>query len=482
MIIVKEYIDEGISAYSGKTRPDYEAMINYAIEDREIKHILVHDASRFSRNKYLSSADKGKLMQHGVTVIPVSSPYDPTTPEGVWRDSIDDAMAQTTSMNIGLHVTKGMVENASRRDPESGYCYKNGGRAPYGYRNKGLYIGQGQRKDNYKLLWEIDPETAPILRKMVVDWRIAEGLSYHQIRDRLNELNILNPSGTTWICSSISQMFREDRLMQYNGYFYWNKAAKRGIKGQTRKDKSDWIIVENAHPAIITVEEVEAALALARSRQPRTAAISSFNSPWALTGLNLEGNSFFTCKRCGGNMSGHNNPRGGTYSCGNYHYRGKVACTNKHSVRRPLLEKNLLQKIEENFGSPDVLDSWIKDINSNFGSELKTYNQSIKSLKNEMKKVDDLIEKTFLAFDKGLDIDLCNERLAKQKSQKQEINDKLGKLQKEQPKPISIDVHKAKAMLNDLKKIYENGTNEQKRTLFKTYIRRMQFDPDTNIG
>lgn len=35
-------------------------------------------------------------------------------------------------------------------------------------------------------------------------------------------------------------------------------------------------------------------------------------------------------------------------------------------------------------------------------------------------------------------------------------------------------------MLNDLKKIYENGSNEQKRTLFKTYIRRMQFDPDTN--
>ena len=401
MVVLEEYVDEGISAYNDTKRPDFEAMIRHSKVDKEIIHILVHEAFRFFRNKYRSSAVKGELLQHGVTVIPVNSPYDPTTIEGVWRDSIDDTMAQTTSMIIGQHVTKGMVENASRRDPESGYCYKNGGRAPYGYRNKALYIGQGQRKDNYKLLWEIDPDTAPILHKMVVDWRNGEGLSYHQIRDRLNELNIPNPSGKTWICSSISQMFREDRLKQYAGYYYWNKTAKRGIIGQTRKDKSEWIIVENAHPAIITDEEVEAALALARSRQPRTAAISSFNSKWALTGLNLEGNSFFTCKRCGGNMSGHNDPRGGTYSCGNYHYRGKVACTNKHSVRRPLLEKNLLQKIEENFGSPDALDSLISELNSHLSSELESYQKSIKSIEKEMKKNEDLIEETFSAFVKG---------------------------------------------------------------------------------
>jgi hypothetical protein len=36
-------------------------------------------------------------------------------------------------------------------------------------------------------------------------------------------------------------------------------------------------------------------------------------------------------------------------------------------------------------------------------------------------------------------------------------------------------------MFNNLKQIYENGTNEQKRTLFKTYIRRMEFfDPESN--
>ncbi|HVJ49633.1 recombinase family protein [Desulfitobacterium sp.] len=93
MIVLEEYRDEGISAYNGTKRPDFEAMIRHAKEDKEIKHILVHDSSRFSRHKYRSSSIKGELQQHGVTVILVNSPYDPTTIEGVWRDSIDEAMA-----------------------------------------------------------------------------------------------------------------------------------------------------------------------------------------------------------------------------------------------------------------------------------------------------------------------------------------------------------------------------------------------------
>jgi hypothetical protein len=57
---------------------------------------------------------------------------------------------------------------------------------------------------------------------------------------------------------------------------------------------------------------------------------------------------------------------------------------------------------------------------------------------------------------------------------------KLDNAKKDQPKPIAIDPNKARDMFNNLKQIYEHGTNEQKRTLFKTYIRRMEFDPESN--
>lgn len=91
-------------------------------------------------------------------VIPVSSPYDPTTTEGLWRESIDDALSMTTSKTIADHTMKGMKENATRRDPETGYCYKNGGTPPYGYALKHVVTGKDSRgKDITKSLWELDP-------------------------------------------------------------------------------------------------------------------------------------------------------------------------------------------------------------------------------------------------------------------------------------------------------------------------------------
>ncbi len=72
MDIVEDYIDEGISAYhdEGK-RIAFNAMIQHATSELGIKHILVHDTSRFFRNKYKSAAFKSELYKNGVTVISV---------------------------------------------------------------------------------------------------------------------------------------------------------------------------------------------------------------------------------------------------------------------------------------------------------------------------------------------------------------------------------------------------------------------------
>lgn len=201
----------------------------------------MHDASRFYRNKYKSAAVKGELLKYGVTVIPVTSPYDPRTVDGMWRESIDETMAMTSSMVTAFHTIKGMAENASKRDPETGFCYKNGGRAPYGYMLKRIFVGKDRRgKDKLKSLWEINPETAPILRKIVVDWRIGEGLSYTKIRDRLNSRNIPGPEGKPWGTSTLVEILRGNRLNQYAGIYYWNK-EDHNTPGKRFKDKKEWV-------------------------------------------------------------------------------------------------------------------------------------------------------------------------------------------------------------------------------------------------
>lgn len=481
MAIVKDYVDEGVSAYhdEGK-RLGFKSLIQHAISDPEISKILIHDTSRFFRNKYKSYAIKGELSKYGVTVTSVTNPYDTHTVDGVWRESIEETMAMTSSMVTAFHVIKGMSENASKRDPETGYCYKNGGRAPYGYMLKRVHVGKDRRgKDCYKCLWEVNPETAPILRQIVIDWRIGERLSYKGIRDRLNSLKIPGPEGKPWGTSTLVEMLRENRLLQYTGIYYWNK-EDHSTKGKRYKDKGEWIVVPNAHPAILTTEEANAALALTLSRQPRTPAARSYDSRWLLTGLNLEGRPFFTCKICGGNIIGVSRSKhhSGKYCCGTHHYKGNAGCKNSLRINSYSIESMLLSKIESLFGNADSIDDLVKKLNARVNSEIEIHTNAIAAIEKDIQSVERQIEFTFEAFAKGLDPEICRERIERLKAQRIELVNKLEHLKRQRPIPLTIDPEKAREFFVNIKKVFESGTNEQKRTLYKTYIRCMELDPD----
>ncbi len=105
-------------------------------------------------------------------------------------------------------------------------------------------------------------------------------------------------------------------------------------------------------------------------------------------------------------------------------------------------------------------------------------NQSITATEKDLHDIAQQIETTFLAMSKEIDAELCNERLTKLKYQRIELTAKLEQLKKDQPQPLAIDPLKARAFFLDIRNIYNAGTNEQKRTLFKTYIRNMILDPE----
>lgn len=483
--VVYEYVDEGISAYKDDSkRLAFTQMIEHAKASNDINYILVHEFSRFSRDKYHSASIKGELKKAGVRVIATSLPYDTTTISGSLLESIDEGFAQMTSMQISEHTMKGMKENATKRDPESGYCFKNGGRAPYGYSLKRIPAGKdkkGQQKN--KLLWEVDPETSKILRMIIVDWRIGEGLSNIKIRDRLNEKGIPGPEGKHWSDSTIREMLVENRLEQYTGIYYWNK-EDRNTPGKRYKDKSEWIKIDNAHPAIITPEEAEAALAITKSRQPRTPAARSYNSPWPLTGLNTWGEKLFTCNKCGKSMKGIKSGVNDSYSyyvCSSFYNKGKTACDNNKRINRSKIEKELLEEIKKAFGTPANTSKQFSKLNKKLNSELEAYNSTLNNKLKEIESIDDDIEFTFQALKNGLDTDTCNQRIEKLKNKKAEAEAAINRIKLEKPQAININPNQAKKLFEDLYKLYDVGTNEQKSMLFKTYIKKLIFDPDLSI-
>jgi site-specific DNA recombinase len=125
--IVREFVDEGISAYApADKRPGFCEMISFCRKN-DVTFILVHKLDRFSRNREESILFKGLLRKHGVQVKSVSETFDPESPQGFLYEGMIEVINQFYSMNLATETLKGMRENASRG-------WVNGGVAPYGYR------------------------------------------------------------------------------------------------------------------------------------------------------------------------------------------------------------------------------------------------------------------------------------------------------------------------------------------------------------
>ena len=86
-----------------------------------------------------------ELRRAGVEVLSVTGPPVEDTAAGVYMAAITFAKNEAYSKKVAFHTRKGCRANVQTRDPETGWCYKNGGQAPFGYRSERLQRGEVKR-------------------------------------------------------------------------------------------------------------------------------------------------------------------------------------------------------------------------------------------------------------------------------------------------------------------------------------------------
>lgn len=124
------------------------------------------------------------------------------------------------------------------------------------------------------------------------------------------------------------------------GIYNKKQFAKSG-KGKI-KDKSEWIIVENAHPALLTKGEFESLQFLRQFKIKRKGTISRFQSN--NSHLLIGNPEVFTCKSCGSKIISS----GDVYTCGRYNSNGKKGCGAPYfSVDSQWLETKVISEIEK---------------------------------------------------------------------------------------------------------------------------------------
>jgi site-specific DNA recombinase len=276
-------------------------------------------------------------------------------------------------------------------------------------------------------------------------------------------------------------MMREDRVMQCAGYAIWNKEDHK-TPGRRFKDRSEWVWVERAHPAIITVEEAKQVVSLNQSRGGRTSFRHTEHSQYMLTGKNAFGDDMFVCTKCGARMTGYQPSARHRlqYRCGSVHYRGSSSCIGK-PIDKDWVEDVLFNQIKKTFGTPKAAMEVANRVNKQMEAEGTVNSKASNQLERRLTDIEKQIKNLVKAVASGMDISEIHDEMQQLKQEKSELAATLENIKNEDRlRPQTVSAKQILNLFSELSEAIKTGTNEQKRTLLRAFVRRLEFDPEND--
>lgn len=405
MLLVREFKDEGVSAYaSADKRPGFIEMIKLA-NDTDVSIILVHKLDRFSRNREESIIFKSLLKKHGVQVISITENFDPDTPSGFLFEGIIEVINQFYSMNLAMETRKGMVENAIRG-------YWNGGTVPYGYK---LIEVPGNGDRVHKKLALGDPVKVVTVRR-IFDLAVNHGMGAKAIVNRLEADGIPYMNGKPWIKQRVGYILNNP---VYYGATTWNRTH---TKTRTLKPESEWIIAENTHEPIISKELFMKRKQMAQAKIGSRFKTTAHKTEWLLAKM-------IRCSECGKAYVGVrrkriNNNNGkrieyflSRYVCSGHINQGNAVCRSFY-IDQNYLEKAVVNLIRREITRTKRLCE-IEDVIKARLVELQGERDgSEKAFRDRLDEIKLGIERYYNAIGTGLNPDVCKQKINELQQQK----------------------------------------------------------------
>jgi len=366
--IVREYVDDGISGALAAKRESFLKMVEDSASG-DFEAILVYDISRFGR---MDNDETGHyrflLSGNGVDVVYTQDDLG----DGDTAEMVRPLLQQQKHMFL-IHLARDVSRGQASTAEQGRFV---GGRAPYGFKRalvdadgsvvQVLERGEKKTSDRHKVaLVPGDAGELAVVRDIFR--RFLNGLGYRAIAASLNERSIPSARGGAWSSSTIRGILLNQR---YAGDAVWNRRPKgkfygvrdgrperkprRARQRVERNDPSDWIVVKDAHPAIVDRAQFEAAQRRIKSTgQNDGHSVRSRVSSYPLSGL-----LYCACgNRLWGQSHRRRDHRGNRveyryYGCSG----GQTGRVPGHKVVVPAdqLERFIVRKVREIYEAVDI--------------------------------------------------------------------------------------------------------------------------------
>lgn len=225
------------AGYSAKNtdRPAYQSMMS-RVRAGEFTHIVVWKLDRISRNLLDFAGMYAELKRLGVVFISKNEQFDTSTAIGEAMLKIILVFAELERNMTSERVSSIMINRA-----QNGQW--NGGRIPFGY-----------RYDKNTMEFSVDEEEAVTVR--LIYEKYEEVKSLLKVATFLNENGITPRSGIPWNPTTVSIILKSPF---YTGTYRYNFRDESKSSGEKKKE-TEWIFVEDHHPAIIDAARQKAVI------------------------------------------------------------------------------------------------------------------------------------------------------------------------------------------------------------------------------
>jgi site-specific DNA recombinase len=486
--ILAEFFDQESGARDD--RPDWTALTVEARDrtNRRFDAVVCYQTSRLSRNRVSAGLFERDLRKHGVALHYVLGAGDPSTAEGMLTIALQQAFDEYERAKLKRETKRGMRQNTLNG-------YRNGGRAPYGYKLEqashpvAIRAHAGETKSRLVL----DPEQAPVIAEIfhlwaVKDWgctKIANHLNRPGGPPSPSHVDTKRNVRGHWAKSTIRAILKNPT---YLGRLTWDRldfATKREVGGTPRlRSESDWTVSEPTHPALVSDEMFAAAHERFR-HNPRSKGLpragghtylftgmvkcTSGHAPLAMHGRQrVKGEKTYTYVTC---------DYGRTY--------GREAAEQidghgqwlslREDVLLPLVKRFFQQRI---FG-PMRMQKLARQLDAHGKRSNKQTRDTQTRMRRQVADLDHAIGLQIEAIEKGVEPELVAQRITQLRDEKEQIETALRELQSAIPADHT-GLTASLERLPDLSRQLRDATPEVKRALFDAFELRIIYDKTQN--
>jgi site-specific DNA recombinase len=456
---------------------------------RRFNAVIIYSTSRLSRDLFHALTYEREMTRAGIEVFYALTAGDQTSPEGRLIRHMFQALDQFEVEKLGREVRRGQKENTRQG-------YRNGGRAPYGYRLRHEQHPDPARAKagDKKSRLVADPERAPVIAEIFE--RFLSGSGYKEIANHLNRPggppppnhvdSKRNTSGK-WAKTTIKSMLENPT---YTGRLYWNRldsrAHKQGAGPVVRRSPEEWVEADERHEALVTDEQFERVQTEMKRRsnghgghrrrpQKRSFLLrgivhcSTGHNPLRMQGRSRKGEPTY-------------------YTCGyRTSYGDRAAEAVGHGKWQYVREDSLTKLIDSFFATrifgADRLD-YFRAQSSTMASEAQDRDDDKRTrITKQLSEVDQRIERQLAAIEAGVDPAVVGKRIRALKAEREEAEVVLAQLEDSRRDSTAIDPADTLAVLDalpDLGKSLIAADPDIRRAVFDAF--RLRVEIDRNSG